>query len=129
MPDNAIPWWVLLLAALLATARAWLSREWATMWGAALLWLGFSLATLSWYGPLTFLFACLHLAAAVALQRTAGPAGWTGALLLAVAVWAALFLGLAFARAWNLWPIAFPLAFAIGSLPLALPVPTRRRAR
>ncbi|MGH2616776.1 MAG: hypothetical protein ACRDJC_16195 [Thermomicrobiales bacterium] len=119
--------WGLMVISILLTLRAIDSGNWLTMWVASLVSLTASLVAIWSIGSLTFLLTCLQVAAAVALQRSAGFWNWIAFLLAGVAVFGLVIYGLAFVRAWDLWLVVIPLAFALTSLLLIADLPLRRR--
>jgi hypothetical protein len=108
--------WVLMLLSALLTLRAALSGTWQTMWLGGLVSLAVSLVALWSIGSLIYLLTCLQLAAAIGLRRRVDWWGCAALLLSGVFAFGLLVYGLALLQAWDFWVIAFPLAFAVGSL-------------
>ncbi len=107
---------VLCSVSVLLTLRAILSQTWMTMWLAALVSLTASLLAIWSFGSLTFLLTCAQLAAAVAMRRSSSAREWVLLLFAAVATFGLVVYGLAFLRLWDLWVVAFPLAFLAWSV-------------
>lgn len=118
--------WGLMVISVLLTLRAIDSGTWLTMWVAALISLTASLIAIWSIGSLIFLLACLQVAAAVALRRSAGLWAWLAFLLAGLGAFGVIIFGLAFVRAWDLWLVVIPLAFAVASLSLVADLPLRR---
>jgi hypothetical protein len=119
--------WVLIGVSLLLTVRAIWSGSWQTMWAAALVSLAFCLIAIWSIGSLLFLLTCLQLVAAIAMRRAVDLRGWAALILAGGMAFVLVVYGLATLRAHESWAIAFPLAFAIGSLPLFSALPAWRR--
>lgn len=119
--------WVLIVVSLLLTMRALWSGSWQTMWAAALVSLAFCLIAIWSIGSLLFLLTCLQLAAAIAMRRSVDVRGWATLILAGGIAFVLVVYGLASLRVQESWVIAFPLAFAIGSLPLISALPAWRR--
>jgi hypothetical protein len=119
--------WVLIVVSLLLTARAGVSGSWQTMWVAALVSLAFCLIAIWSIGSLLAILTCFQLAAAVALRRAVDMRGWAALLISAPIAFLLVVYGLAVLQAERFWPIAFPLAFALGSLLLIGDFPARWR--
>ncbi len=118
--------WTLMVVSVLLTLRAIDSGTWLTMWVAALISLAASLIAIWSIGSLIFLLACLQLAAAVAIRRSVDWQGWIALLLTGTTTFGVVIYGLAFARAWDLWLVAMPLAVALASLILLTVLSVRR---
>jgi hypothetical protein len=114
------------VVSVLLTLRAIDSGTWLTMWVAALVSLTACLMAIWSIGSLLFLLTCLQLAAAVAIRQPVDWRGWIASLLAGMATFGIVIYGLAFARAWDLWLIAMPLAFALASLLLLTDLRLRR---
>lgn len=106
---------VLLGDSLLLTLRAILSQTWVTMWLAALVSLTASLVAIWSFSFLIFLLMCGQLAAAVAMRRSSDGREWALLLFVGVATFGLVVCGLAFLRLWDLWVVAWPLAFLVWS--------------
>jgi hypothetical protein len=100
------------------TLRSVLSSSLPMMWTGALVSLIFSLVALWSIGSLLYLATCLQLAATVGIRWSARPGIWTMLMLAGAATFAVVVYGMGFARLETLWPVAFPLAFALWTLPL-----------
>ncbi len=119
--------WVLIGVSLLLTVRATWSNSWQAMWAAALVSLAFCLIAIWSIGSLVFLLTCLQLATAIAWREGADLRSGSLFLLAGGLLYLVLVYGLAILHAQEVWVVAFPLAFVIGSLPLISALPAWRR--
>jgi hypothetical protein len=113
--------WVLGGVSVFLTLRAILSQTWVTMWLAALVSLTASLVAIWFFGSLIFLLTCVQLAATAAMRHSHGPREWALLLAAGVAAFGLVVYGMAFLRLWDLWVVAWPLAFLAWSILLRLP--------
>jgi hypothetical protein len=95
--------------------------------GSALVALAFCLMAIWSIGSLLAILTCFQLAAAVALRRAVEGRGWAALLIAAPIAFLLVVYGLAILQAERFWPIAFPLAFALGALLLIGDFPARLR--
>jgi hypothetical protein len=110
--------WVLIVVSLLLTLRGMASRSWRMMWASSAVSLAFCLIAIWSIGPLLFLLTCLQLATAIAWREEADLQSGLLFLFAGTFLFLVIVYGLAIVHAKELWVVAFPFAFLIGTLAL-----------
>lgn len=101
---------------LLLTLHALVSRSWLALWAAAAVSLAACLTVPFSLGPLLFLATCLQLALAIAWREEADLLSGALFLLASAFLYLLAIFGLSMVHAKELWIVAYPVVFTLGTL-------------